>query len=227
MSYNELAAIRNTWTIYQLTESLDLKIKKNLNEKRIVYETQGARLNMELNKLRKYILGSENSTYYVIAYKGQQLNEIINEVHRIEAVLNFYILMNEAQKHPENEIDKRTIIATKLAKLEVDLVKKINPYKDEIKRRIEENFEELQMYIKVEMSKEEKTMIVKAIGLSKGHWFKCPNGHPYAIGECGGAMERSRCVECNAEIGGEDHRLTHGNNHAGEFDGSSAPSWPI
>lgn len=26
-----------------------------------------------------------------------------------------------------------------------------------------------------------------------GHFFTCPNGHPYAIGECGGAMETSRC----------------------------------
>ena len=35
--------------------------------------------------------------------------------------------------------------------------------------------------------------IVAAIGLSKGHWFKCPKGHLYAIGECGGAMETSKC----------------------------------
>ncbi len=32
-------------------------------------------------------------------------------------------------------------------------------------------------------------MIIKAIGLSKGHWYECLNGHPYVIGECGGAME--------------------------------------
>jgi hypothetical protein len=30
--------------------------------------------------------------------------------------------------------------------------------------------------------------IMKAIGLDKGHWNKCPNGHFYVIGECGGAM---------------------------------------
>jgi hypothetical protein len=29
--------------------------------------------------------------------------------------------------------------------------------------------------------------IIKAIGLSAGHWNKCPNGHLYVIGECGGA----------------------------------------
>ena len=46
-------------------------------------------------------------------------------------------------------------------------------------------------------------MIIKAVGLDKGSWFECPNGHPYVIGECGGAMETSRCPECNETIGGE------------------------
>ena len=32
-----------------------------------------------------------------------------------------------------------------------------------------------------------KNMIIKAIGLDSGHWYECPNGHPYVIGECGGA----------------------------------------
>lgn len=39
-------------------------------------------------------------------------------------------------------------------------------------------------------------MIIKAIGLSSGHWYECPNGHPYVIGECGGAMEKTKCPEC-------------------------------
>ena len=39
-------------------------------------------------------------------------------------------------------------------------------------------------------------------------WFTCPNGHPFAIGQCGGAMQRSTCPECGEEIGGEDHNLT-------------------
>ena len=31
-------------------------------------------------------------------------------------------------------------------------------------------------------------MIIKAMGETKGHWFECPNGHPYLIGDCGGAV---------------------------------------
>ncbi|TNM97227.1 hypothetical protein fugu_015383 [Takifugu bimaculatus] len=45
-----------------------------------------------------------------------------------------------------------------------------------------------------------------------GHlqWYHCPNGHPIAIGECGQPMERSRCLDCGAAIGGTDHRPLEG-----------------
>ncbi len=46
---------------------------------------------------------------------------------------------------------------------------------------------------------------MKATDLGRGHWNKCPNGHYYAIGECGGAMEVSRCPDCSAQIGGSNH----------------------
>ena len=64
-----------------------------------------------------------------------------------------------------------------------------------------------------------------AIGLPKGHWFKCPKGHYYAIGECGGAMQRSTCLECGAVIGGERHTLEGDNQLATEMDGAQHPAW--
>ena len=74
------------------------------------------------------------------------------------------------------------------------------------------------------MSKTLET-IIKAMGLSRGHWYECPNGHVYAIGECGGAMEESKCPECNAKIGGTQHSLTSGNRLASHFDGASRPAY--
>jgi Fe2+ or Zn2+ uptake regulation protein len=44
-------------------------------------------------------------------------------------------------------------------------------------------------------------------GMASSHWYQCPNGHPYFIGECGGAMEQSQCIECGAVVGGNNHRL--------------------
>mmetsp|Transcript_4606 Transcript_4606/g.10903 ORF Transcript_4606/g.10903 Transcript_4606/m.10903 type:complete len:1123 (-) Transcript_4606:447-3815(-) len=50
-------------------------------------------------------------------------------------------------------------------------------------------------------------------GGASGHWYECPNGHPYFIGDCGGAMVTSRCFECKAQIGGSSHRVL-GSNRA-------------
>ncbi|XP_062976188.1 E3 ubiquitin-protein ligase RNF213-like [Elgaria multicarinata webbii] len=38
------------------------------------------------------------------------------------------------------------------------------------------------------------------------HWYTCPNGHPCTIGECGRPMQRGLCVDCQAPIGGDNHR---------------------
>ncbi|XP_060599995.1 E3 ubiquitin-protein ligase RNF213-like [Ruditapes philippinarum] len=42
-------------------------------------------------------------------------------------------------------------------------------------------------------------------------FYRCPNGHPYVIGNCGRAVERAYCRECGAEIGGQRHHILAGN----------------
>ncbi|XP_043855804.1 E3 ubiquitin-protein ligase RNF213 isoform X2 [Dromiciops gliroides] len=49
-------------------------------------------------------------------------------------------------------------------------------------------------------------------GLESVHWYLCPNGHPCSVGECGAPMEHSRCVDCGARIGGENHKAVQGFN---------------
>lgn len=44
-------------------------------------------------------------------------------------------------------------------------------------------------------------------GSSSSHWFECPNGHPFFIGECGGAMQVGQCIECGEPVGGRRHAL--------------------
>ena len=63
------------------------------------------------------------------------------------------------------------------------------------------------------------------MGLKQGHWYKCPQGHIYAITECGGAMEKSKCPDCGAVIGGEHHRLVEDNQVATEMDGARYSAW--
>ncbi|XP_046388077.1 NFX1-type zinc finger-containing protein 1-like isoform X2 [Ischnura elegans] len=59
----------------------------------------------------------------------------------------------------------------------------------------------------VALSKSEMRQVVNAIGLHQGHWYRCPNGHVFSIGECGQAMQLGRCADCGAEIGGGSHQL--------------------
>ncbi|CAC5391523.1 RNF213 [Mytilus coruscus] len=41
--------------------------------------------------------------------------------------------------------------------------------------------------------------------------YKCPNGHPYVVGDCGRPTVEARCRDCNARIGGQGHAPTAGN----------------
>jgi hypothetical protein len=43
------------------------------------------------------------------------------------------------------------------------------------------------------------------------HWYECRNGHPYYIGNCGGAMEVSTCIECGERVGGSHHTVDTSN----------------
>lgn len=72
---------------------------------------------------------------------------------------------------------------------------------------------------------EQKIVLVKALNIPNGHWFKCKNGHIYAIGDCGGAVEKSVCPDCKSVIGGESYRLAEGNQHTGELDGTQISSY--
>eukprot|EP00897_Mesotaenium_endlicherianum_P010724 jgi/Mesen1/9680/ME000680S09086 len=81
--------------------------------------------------------------------------------------------------------------------------------------------------IKTRAEHGERAQVVQAMALEvggKGHWYECPNGHFYTIGECGGAMERSHCPDCGAVVGGERHAIVAGNRHS-TIDGSAAPAW--
>ena len=61
---------------------------------------------------------------------------------------------------------------------------------------------------------EEVASVKAGVGLGSGHWYRCPNGHMYAIGDCGQAMQRGSCPECGEAVGGEHHRLVATNTPA-------------
>lgn len=77
--------------------------------------------------------------------------------------------------------------------------------------------------IKPQIEDADFIQVVKAMNVITGydyggrwtdHWFECPNGHPYFIGECARAGVESKCIECGARVGGTEHRLLGGNRPA-------------
>ncbi|XP_062293931.1 E3 ubiquitin-protein ligase rnf213-alpha isoform X2 [Scomber scombrus] len=51
----------------------------------------------------------------------------------------------------------------------------------------------------------EDMLAVAQQAMGQLQWYYCPNGHPCTIGECGQPMQTSRCLDCNALIGGDNH----------------------
>lgn len=51
-------------------------------------------------------------------------------------------------------------------------------------------------------------------GSWNSHWYECPNGHPYFIGNCGGAVETARCADCGELVGGSGHQLLRSNSQS-------------
>ncbi|KAG8630565.1 hypothetical protein KVT40_002184 [Elsinoe batatas] len=71
-----------------------------------------------------------------------------------------------------------------------------------------------------DVSDEEIRAVVSAMERefrSTGHWYRCPNGHPFTVGECGGPMQLARCSECGAEVGGQHHVAAEGVTRAGDL----------
>ena len=172
-----------------------------------------------VDTLREYIM---QSTLF-----DQQLQDIVYEMRRLNCTVVLFEVLCKLESCAHNvssiEIDgltKRTIELYRsgqkgYSKLEKEQEAEVNAYVSHLKKK----------YPLLGLTEAEKIEIVKAVGLSKGHWFKCPKGHFYCIGGCGGAMEKSKCPECGEVIGGESHTLTNGNQLAPEMDGASYAAW--
>ncbi|XP_068451312.1 NFX1-type zinc finger-containing protein 1 [Clinocottus analis] len=109
-----------------------------------------------------------------------------------------------------------------------EVLKKSGQFTEEAQHLVKETMKELDKKLPpsgLGINEEEKKMIVSALQMQPGHWFKCPNGHVYIITECGGANESRRCTDCEATIGGANHRLASGNRVASEMDGSQHGAW--
>ncbi|GAX28546.1 hypothetical protein FisN_12Hh086 [Fistulifera solaris] len=88
---------------------------------------------------------------------------------------------------------------------------------------------------KLQLENADIVQIVQAMSVVSGydyggpwsdHWYECPNGHPYFIGECGRAAFESNCIECGARIGGIGHNLLESNRPANSLISRARASIP-
>ncbi|KAI8064669.1 hypothetical protein BC940DRAFT_305698 [Gongronella butleri] len=117
------------------------------------------------------------------------------------------------------------------------LIHRAHRYNHHVKQQMNHfnGIKEKQEKIRQMLSQHEKMEIINAMKTEVqngghdsvgGRWFVCKNGHPYFIGECGGATELSGCLECKEPIGGLNHRVIDSNRFYGDFDGEIHPAWP-
>ncbi|CAH0548136.1 unnamed protein product, partial [Brassicogethes aeneus] len=124
----------------------------------------------------------------------QEIDDINQELTRLQRIVQFERIV--ASKH---YAQVKTIVAEHVRIIENNLFSKLR-YTNEVDANIMENLKELntQAASEVQITEAERLNIVRAMGMYKGHWFKCPKGHVYAIEDCGDAATPGKCNECGA-----------------------------
>lgn len=91
----------------------------------------------------------------------------------IEALVNS--ISQPLKPHEKDQID-----------LMQHLVKKPGSFTDEDQQQFDslaKTLEHLNNLPGLGITERERKAIVSALNLTKGHWYVCPNGHPYVIGD--------------------------------------------
>ncbi|XP_034531554.1 NFX1-type zinc finger-containing protein 1 isoform X2 [Notolabrus celidotus] len=155
-------------------------------------------------------------------FTEQQVFDLQRELQRLNLMTELHVRWDKAE-----EIGQTEKIRSELAAMNEALAKP-GQFTEQDEDRIKKMMKELNRKFPItglNITDEERKMIVSAMKMRQGHWYKCPNGHVYIITECGGAMESRRCPDCGAVIGGGSHRLASGNQVASEMDGAQHAAW--
>jgi hypothetical protein len=170
-----------------------------------------------LNRTQQLLL----SLFHRERFASQEHECFIAEVNRLNLIRAFFLLKSSST------YNRNSLINEENRQVEELLMKNVKPLRDREIVVIKETLQRMgkKLNTGLGISDIERKEIIKAMGLTQGHWFKCPNGHIYAIGECGGAMQEAKCNECGAQIGGGSHTLRSDNRVAGEMDGARFAAW--
>ncbi|XP_070815806.1 NFX1-type zinc finger-containing protein 1 [Chaetodon trifascialis] len=155
-------------------------------------------------------------------FTDQQVFDLQRELQRLTLLTELNVRCNMADKTGQSAKVQSEVQTIR------DVLEKCGQFTEQDQCSVTEAMKELDDKLPrtgLGITEEERKMIVSAMKMPPGHWYKCPNGHVYVIADCGGAVERRSCPDCNAVIGGANHRLESGNQVATEMDGSQHPAW--
>ncbi|XP_054840650.1 NFX1-type zinc finger-containing protein 1-like [Eublepharis macularius] len=149
-------------------------------------------------------------------FSAQQLKECRNEIGRISYLANIFVRLSSY----ETQLPDLPALSSAAVDEALQLLSPQKPFTDADEELLQATLEKIDALLPasgMRLSEAERVSVVEAMDFGKGHWYKCPKGHLYTIGECGRAMEESRCPECGAAIGGGQHRLNPSNAAADEI----------
>ncbi|NXM69663.1 ZNFX1 protein, partial [Serilophus lunatus] len=207
LSMKSIGLIENQLNFYKRVANLEASVSK-IGEK-----AEG--LNKRLQEVQEWLDKPR------VSFTEQELSDLLSEIQRLTYLSNLLARCNAASTMIS------PVLAAEIASAR-EILEGTKKFTEEDEVAVKAHMEKISTELPMSglgLSEAERVQIVKAIGCPRGHWFKCKNGHIYVIGECGGAMERSKCPECHEVIGGTNHTLDSTNSLAPEMDGATHAAW--
>ncbi|XP_064586204.1 NFX1-type zinc finger-containing protein 1 isoform X1 [Zonotrichia leucophrys gambelii] len=208
LSTKSIGLIENLLNFYKRVADLTNSLKK-------IDENEKTGLIKRLNEVQKWLDKPR------ISFTDQELTDLQSEIQRLTYLLSLLERCKAASRVIPADIAAEINSAR-------EILEGTKKFTEEDEAAVKACLKKINASLPMSglgISEAERVQIVSAIGCPRGHWFKCKNGHIYVIGECGGAMEKSRCPECHEVIGGTNHTLESSNRLAPEMDGATHAAW--
>ena len=183
-------SLQNKWNLYKKLKEIEAVCRTN-NEKKLPEDF--VCLKYEFEKMRNILINSK-CVDWQNAKQNRLTNERIDqlslELQRISQMEKYFCCKFNITENMNKKNDPE--VTRLLASLNAHLILSTKPY-CEIETNVKSCFDKLNYHLTgLRISNEERSMILKAMNLNQGHWYKCRNGHVYCITECGGANARER-----------------------------------
>nr|XP_006003202.1 PREDICTED: NFX1-type zinc finger-containing protein 1 [Latimeria chalumnae] len=207
LSMKSINLIENKIAFYKRLAELKSKQRMSIEE-RTEFKTR-------LEQCQEWLLKPR------VRFTGQELSDLQSEVQRLTYLAELNVRCKMASGRITSSVESEVSSVRKV----LQSTKRFSEQDETFVKGKMVKLKSVLVTTGLGISESERVAIVKAMGLRQGHWYKCPNGHVYAITECGGATERRKCPDCDAVIGGQDHALEQGNEVATEMDGARHAAW--